>query len=128
MSKVLIVDDSRAIRSILTKIFKAQDYEVHQAENGAQAIEMLRELKDVAIICVDCNMPEMSGIEMTRRLRGTPHFYRTPIMMITTETHELIMEAAMQAGINEYVMKPFNTDIILDKLRILQCPLTEAHV
>lgn len=128
MSKVLIVDDSRAIRSILTKIFKAQNYEVYQAENGAAAIELLREVKDIALICVDCNMPEMSGIEMTRRLRGMPKFYRTPIMMITTETHQLIMDAAMQAGINEYVMKPFNADIILDKLRILQCPVMEAHV
>ncbi len=128
MSTVLIVDDSRAIRSILTRIFKAQQYEVHQAENGAAAIELLRELKDVAIICVDCNMPEMSGIEMTRRLRGMPRFYRTPIMMITTETHQLIMDAAMQAGINEYVMKPFNSDIILDKLRILQCPVADVHV
>lgn len=128
MSKVLIVDDSRAIRSILSKIFKAQDYEVHQAENGADAIELLRELKDVALICVDCNMPVMSGIEMTRRLRGMPRFYRTPVMMITTETHQMIMDAAMQAGINEYVMKPFNADIILDKLRILQCPLADAHV
>ncbi len=128
MSTVLIVDDSRAVRSILTKIFKAQQYEVHQAVNGAEAIAMLREMKDVEVICVDCNMPEMSGIEMTRRLRGMPRFYRVPIMMITTETHHLIMDAAMQAGINEYVMKPFNAEIILDKLRILQCPVMDSYV
>ncbi len=128
MSTVLIVDDSRAIRSILAKIFRAQNYEVHQAENGAEAIRMMRDIRDVDLICVDCNMPEMSGIEMTRRLRGTPRFYRIPIMMITTETHQLIMDAAMKAGINEYVMKPFNADIILDKLRILQCPVGDAHV
>ncbi len=122
MPKVLIVDDSRAIRSILARIFVAQGYEVLQAEDGAVGIQTLQAASGVDLVCVDCNMPEMSGIEMTRRLRGMPRFYRTPIMMITTETHAIIMDAAMQAGINEYVMKPFNTDIILDKLRILACP------
>ena len=119
MPQVLIVDDSRAIRTILGKILTAQGYEVLQAENGAAAIDVLRQSGDVALVCVDCNMPEMSGIEMTRRLRGMPRFHRTPIMMITTETHALIMEAAMQAGINEYVMKPFSSDVIVEKLRIL---------
>lgn len=124
MARVLIVDDSKVIRSILGKIFLAQEYEVLQAENGAAAIDLLRQQpQEVDLICVDCNMPEMSGIEMTRRLRGMPRFYRTPIMMITTETHALIMDAAMQAGINEYVMKPFSADVILDKLRILDCPV-----
>ena len=119
MRQVLIVDDSRAIRTILGKILTAQGYSVLQAENGAAGIEVLRQSGDVALICVDCNMPEMSGIEMARRLRGMPRYHRTPMMMITTETHALIMEAAMQAGINEYVMKPFNSDIIVEKLRIL---------
>ena len=119
MPLVLIVDDSRAIRTILGKILTAQGYDVLQAENGVIAIDLLRQGNDVSLICVDCNMPEMSGIEMTRRLRGMPRFHRTPIMMITTETHALIMEAAMQAGINEYVMQPFNSDIIVEKLRIL---------
>lgn len=122
MAKVLIVDDSRAIRSILSKIFLAQDYEILQAENGALGLQALRDNTAVDLICVDCNMPEMSGIEMTRRLRGMPRFYRTPVIMITTETHAMIMDAAIQAGINEYVMKPFNADAILDKLRILDCP------
>jgi two-component system chemotaxis response regulator CheY len=117
--KVLVVDDSRAIRSILSRMFKDYDFEVLQACNGEEAIQVLAGTDSVSLICVDCNMPEMSGIEMTRRLRGMPRFYRIPIIMITTETHALIMEAAMQAGVNEYVMKPFSADAILDKLRIL---------
>lgn len=128
MAKVLIVDDSRAIRSILSRIFLAQQYEVLQAENGAIALQVLKESTGIDLICVDCNMPGMSGIEMTRRLRGMPRFYCTPVMMITTETHGMIMDAAMQAGINEYVMKPFNSDVILSKLRILDCPLQTSHV
>jgi len=120
MSKALIVDDSRAIRSILGKILIKNGFEVFQAGNGVEALEALAtEASDISLLCADYNMPEMNGIELLQNMRAIPSFASIPVLMITTETHMASMQAAFAAGANEYVMKPFTADMIVDKLRML---------
>ena len=118
--EALIVDDSRALRGILGKMLMRQGFTVFQAENGVQALKSLEgEAHGVGLLCLDYNMPEMNGLEFLKRMREIPAFHDTPVLMITTETHLEFISKAIAAGSNEYVMKPFTEDMVVDKLRML---------
>lgn len=120
MSKAMVVDDSRTIRIILTKMLSELGFEVCPAVGGKEALEVVeRENGSFSAIMADWNMPEMNGLELVKQLRSDPRLSAVPIMMITTETETRQVMAALEAGANEYVMKPFSRDIIADKLRLL---------
>ena len=120
MSKAMVIDDSKAIRMILTRSLNKLGYEVCTAENGKEALATLdQQAPKLALFLVDWNMPEMNGLEFIRRLRCIPSYADVPLMMVTTETEVDQMIRALEAGANEYVMKPFTDDIIADKLRML---------
>lgn len=122
MAKALVVDDSRAIRRILSTTLEELGYEVRQAENGRQALEVVeqeRAAEPVGLALVDWNMPELNGLEFVRRLRADPRNAAMLVVMVTTETARDQIVAALEAGANEYVMKPFTKDVIQDKLRLL---------
>jgi two-component system chemotaxis response regulator CheY len=120
MSRAMVVDDSRTIRIILTKMLSELGFEVCPAADGKEALEVVEREKAVfSVIMADWNMPEMNGLELVKRLRSDPRLSSVPIMMITTETETRQVLAALEAGANEYVMKPFSRDIIADKLRLL---------
>jgi two-component system chemotaxis response regulator CheY len=120
MSKAMVVDDSRTIRIILTKMLSELGFEVCPAGDGKEALEVVeREKGEFSAIMADWNMPEMNGLELVKRLRSDQRLASVPIMMITTETETRQVMAALEAGANEYVMKPFSRDIIADKLRLL---------
>jgi len=122
MAKVLVVDDSKAIRLILGKTLGSLGYEVLQASNGQEALETLaRESEGLELVLVDWNMPVMNGLEFVRHVRANPGYANLALMMVTTETHLDQVSTALEAGANEYVMKPFTADIIADKLRLLGC-------
>lgn len=119
MRRALVVDDSRAMRMILSKTLAETGFEVSQASNGREALEILvREGNSFALVLVDWNMPELSGIELIREIRARPVFNTTPLIMVTTETEMDQMISALEAGANEYVMKPFTREVIEDKLRV----------
>jgi two-component system chemotaxis response regulator CheY len=120
MSKAMVVDDSRTIRIILTKMLSELGLDVCQAGDGKEALKVAeREKGAFSVIMADWNMPEMNGLELVKRLRSDPRLASVPIVMITTETETRQVMAALEAGANEYVMKPFSRDIIADKLRLL---------
>ena len=120
MQKALIVDDSRAIRSILSKMLSKQGFTNVQASNGVEALQVLQqEADEISLICVDYNMPEMNGVDFVAQARTMPRFRETPVMMITTETHLDFMHRAYAAGISEYLMKPFTESMVCEKLDIL---------
>ncbi len=120
MPKAMVVDDSKAIRLILGKIMDSLGYQVFQAANGREALEVLeREHPGVSLVLVDWNMPEMNGLEFVKALRADARFASVLLMMVTTETQVEQMVAALEAGANEYVMKPFTEEIISDKLRLM---------
>jgi two-component system chemotaxis response regulator CheY len=120
VSKALVVDDSRALRMILARTVRQLGYEVEEAENGVRALQILNsQPNDWALALVDWNMPEMNGMDLLQRLRADTRFRSTAIVMVTTETEVDHMSAALQAGANEYIMKPFTPDILREKLALI---------
>lgn len=120
MQKAMVVDDSRAIRTILTRTLSELGYEVCQAENGKQALVKLEaESLGLQLILVDWNMPEMNGLDFVKEVRAQDQYSDVKLMMVTTETQIEQMLSALEAGANEYVMKPFTKEVIEDKLRVL---------
>lgn len=126
--KALVVDDSRAIRGILSKVLTRAGFTVMQAADGLQALTALEgDAKDISLMCVDFNMPNMNGIELVRSMRAMPSFAQTAAIMITTENHLSFMQEAFAAGVNEYVVKPFTAEMIIDKLRLVGVLTPEAY-
>lgn len=118
--KAMVVDDSRAIRMILTKTLKDLGFDVCQAASGNEALTLLsRQINQLSLILVDWNMPGISGLEFIRQARCDVATASIPVVMVTTETEVGQMMAALEAGADEYVMKPFTKEIIADKLRLL---------
>lgn len=117
--RALIVDDSRAMRMILGQILKEIGFEVSEAGHGREALERLKQLGKPALALVDWNMPEMNGLEFVRAVRAEPDYDDLCLMMVTTETEMPQVVVALEAGANEYVMKPFTKAIILQKLQLL---------
>lgn len=119
MVKALVVDDSKAIRMILGKTLKGLGCEVREAANGIEALEVVKaEQNRVDLALVDWNMPEMNGLELLKRLRQEPALSSLVVVMVTTESEMEHMTLALEAGANEYVMKPFTKDILLQKLEM----------
>jgi two-component system chemotaxis response regulator CheY len=117
MAKALVVDDSRAVRMILANTLKELGFEVCQAANGREALEVIQAGNTaLSLVLVDWNMPEINGFELLKRLRQAPELSSLVIVMVTTETELDQMAAALEAGANEYVMKPFTKDILVEKL------------
>ncbi len=120
MPKALVADDSRAVRMILAKTLKELGYEVCEAANGRQALEvMAAEKASVTLVLADWNMPEINGLELLKRLRQDPALRSLAVIMVTTETELDQMVTALEAGANEYVMKPFTKDILVEKLQLV---------
>ncbi len=117
--RVLVVDDSRAIRRIIGEIMKQIGFEVSEAGNGIEALQRLEELGAPDLVLVDWNMPEMNGLDFIKAVRANPTYSDLPLMMVTTVTEMERMALAFMAGVNEYVMKPFDKATILDKLQLL---------
>lgn len=116
---VLIVDDSRAMRSILSHILRQLGCDVSEACNGREAWDRLEELVRVELALVDWNMPEMNGIEFVRKVRADARYDDLRLMMVTTETNAEEVATALQEGANEYVMKPFSKQVMQEKLELL---------
>jgi two-component system, chemotaxis family, chemotaxis protein CheY len=120
MSKALVVDDSKTIRIILRRILKELGYEVCEAGNGKEALKVMESEKAaVNLVLADWNMPEMNGLDLLKRLRQDPELSSLKVIMVTTETELDHMVSALEAGANEYVMKPFTKDILKEKLELV---------
>lgn len=117
--KVLIIDDSKATRFILSKMMSEVGFETIEAENGKRGLEQLSEHSDVTIALVDWNMPVMTGYEMIQQVRLDQRFDSVKLVMVTTETEMEQVIRALEAGANEYLMKPFTVEMVRDKLKLL---------
>ena len=118
--KALVIDDSRAMRTIIGQILRSIGYEVADASNGREGLQRVSEVGPLNLILVDWNMPEMNGIDFVRALRSDRKNDDVQVMMVTTETEMKRMAEALEQGANEYVMKPFTRDVILQKLEQMQ--------
>jgi two-component system chemotaxis response regulator CheY len=117
--RALVIDDSKAMRSILGRMLRGMGFDVVEAANGRDAINRLQEAGKVELALVDWNMPEMNGFEFIRAVRAEHSYDGVLLMMVTTETEMEQVSKALEAGANEYVMKPFTQEVILEKLQML---------
>jgi two-component system chemotaxis response regulator CheY len=120
--QAMVVDDSRAMRMLIGRLLKDIGFEVAEAGDGSQALDGLRErlaANPVQLALVDWNMPEMSGIELVEAVRADPAFAGLRIVMVTTETELSQVMRALEAGADEYLMKPFTRDDVVGKLELL---------
>ncbi|MGB6856611.1 MAG: response regulator [Terracidiphilus sp.] len=119
MAKALVVDDSRAVRMLLARTLKQIGYEVQEAANGREALEVIEAGNSgVKLVLADWNMPEINGLDLLKRLRQNPALSSLAVVMVTTETEIEHIAEALEAGANEYVMKPFTQEILVEKLEL----------
>ena len=111
MKNCLIVDDSRIIRKVARKILEDMKFGIDEAEDGADALAVCRRKMPDAIL-LDWNMPNMSGIEFLRQLRREPSGGKPIVVFCTTENDIAHITEAIGAGANEYLMKPYDKDIL----------------
>ena len=120
MSKALVVDDSRTIRTIIKRILIDLGFQVCEAGNGVEALKVMEAEKNkIDLVLADWNMPEMNGLDLLKQLRQDPELSALKVIMVTTETELDNMVSALEAGANEYVMKPFTKDILTEKLELV---------
>ncbi len=117
--KALVIDDSRVMRKIVSNILVEVGFETIEAENGQVALDLLEANDDVALCCIDWNMPVMTGFEFVIAARKRPEWRNVTLMMVTTEGEQDQIVRALAAGAHEYVIKPFTPEVIIDKLQFL---------
>jgi len=115
----LVIDDSSAMKRILSRILKGIGFEISEASDGQEALACLEQLRKPDLVRVDWNMPKMNGFEFVRSVRSNPAYDNVRLMMVTTEITMGQVSKALEAGANEYVMKPFTKDVILEKLKLI---------
>ena len=115
----LVIDDSRAMRMILRRVLTASGFEVVEAGDGQQALDLVAAgpVPDVALI--DWNMPVMNGLEFVVAVRANKDYRHMTLMMVTTESEHSQIVRALAAGAHEYVLKPFTNEAITEKLSLL---------
>lgn len=117
--KILVVDDDKTTRKLLGLYLKGKGYEVVSAENGLDAMEKLG-AGDVNLIVTDMNMPYMDGIELTKTLKADDSASKNiPIIMVTTEADEEEKKKALEAGVDDYLVKPTNAEQINDSIKMI---------
>jgi two-component system chemotaxis response regulator CheY len=115
----LVIDDSRAVRLIIGQILREVGLDVVEAADGREALVRMTEYPDVELVLVDWNMPRMDGLEFVRAMRSRREFDAVRIMMVTSESEQEQVFRALEAGANEYLMKPFTKDVLIAKLSLM---------
>lgn len=121
----LVIDDSKSIRSILAKILLGVGFTVEEAANGLEALDLIKKEK-VDLALVDWNMPDMDGREFILEVRKNSAYKDMRMMMVTTETAITKVAEALEAGADEYIMKPFTKEMIIEKLVLMGLNISSA--
>lgn len=119
MRKALVIDDSRAMRMIPSKVLKSLEFEVLEAADGEEALKVIEDNPDLTLVLVDWRMEGMDGFDFVTNVRAREELAELPIIMITVEnSHDKVL-AASQAGVTDYLLKPFEKGALLAKLQRL---------
>jgi two-component system, chemotaxis family, chemotaxis protein CheY len=116
MKNCLVVDDSSVIRKVARRILEGLQFQISEAEDGEQALDVCRQRMPDAVL-LDWNMPKMDGYEFLRVLRRMPDGDRPNVVFCTTENDVAHIARALHAGANEYIMKPFDREIVEAKFQ-----------
>ena len=114
--KVLVVDDFATMRRILKNILKQIGFKnLVEADDGTTAWDVLEEQK-IDLVLADWNMPKMTGLELLKKVRASEKYAKVPFLMVTAEAQKQNVIEAVQAGVSNYVVKPFTAEAISEKL------------
>lgn len=119
MKQALVIDDSRTMRRIITKIMAELNYDVVEAEDGQEALTALNAMERPAVALVDWNMPVMNGLEFIETVRSKREYDLLRVVMVTSEVAIPKMMQALKAGADEFLMKPFTATAIEEKLTLV---------
>jgi len=117
--KVLVVDDFATMRKILRNILKQIGFEdIAEAEDGNVALRVIKS-EPVGLVVTDWNMPNMSGLDLLREIRGNPQTAKLPVLMVTAEGLKENVMDAVKAGVSNYVVKPFTAEVLQEKIETI---------
>jgi len=115
--KILIVDDFATMRKVVRNLLKQVGYEdIVEAEDGVMALKALKSQK-IDVIVSDWNMPNMTGLELLKAVRADAELAKTPFLMVTAEALQDNVVAAVKAGVNNYIVKPFTAEVLNEKIK-----------
>lgn len=117
--RILIVDDSRHVRNLASRMLKKLGHEAEVAEHGKHCLEILEWDSGFDVVLMDWNMPEMDGLDALKAIKADESLSLIKVVMLTTENTPEKIQSALQNGADEYIMKPFNEDILSEKLNSL---------
>jgi len=116
--KFIVADDSRMVRSIVTKVIESMGYEAVQAGNGREALNILEtERQDVKMVLLDWNMPLLNGLDVIHKMRADVRFKEIPVLMVSTESEEDRIQLALAAGAQGYLTKPFTPEQLTEAVQ-----------
>jgi DNA-binding response OmpR family regulator len=115
-TRVLVVDDDRDIRDLVTFKLEQAGYEVRQAEDGLQGLEAVRSWAPDLVV-LDVMMPGLSGVDVTRELRADPATASTPVILLTAKAQEADVETGFVSGADDYVVKPFSPRELVSRVQ-----------
>jgi len=114
--KVLVADDFATMRKIVRNILKQIGFDnIVEAEDGQMALQVLRN-ENIGLVVTDWNMPNMTGFELLQKIRTDPKTANLPVLMVTAEGLKDNVLAAVKAGVNNYVVKPFTAEVLQEKI------------
>lgn len=116
--KIMVIDDSNAIRQSLSFALKNAGYEVVEAPNGNVALNLMKSCS-VGLFISDVNMPEMDGITLVKKIKSDSDYNHTPIIMLTTESSQDMIDEGKKAGAKAWMIKPFQPEQLLDAVKKL---------
>jgi two-component system, chemotaxis family, chemotaxis protein CheY len=116
-AKILIVDDSRTIRQQVTLTLGQAGYQILEAEDGVQGLDVIGAQADIALVICDINMPNMNGIEMLTAVKADVRNATLPVLMLTTEARADLIQQAKRIGAKGWVVKPFKPDQLAAAVR-----------
>ena len=115
--KLLVVDDSSTMRRIIKNTLARLGYkDILEGADGVEGWSQMDSNPDIDMLITDWNMPEMNGLELVKKVRADDRFKDTPIIMVTTEGGKAEVITALKAGVNNYIVKPFNAQTLKEKL------------
>ena len=115
----LVIDDSKPVRSILTKVLSGLQFQCIEAENGVEALDRLSHMPRPMLITLNRHMPEMDGFELLGRIRRSQQYKNLPVVMISTDSTQASIEAAMRLGATDFIAKPFTPSELIARLNTL---------
>jgi two-component system chemotaxis response regulator CheY len=116
MMRALVIDDSRTMRKMISRMVQALGAEVHEAGDGAEGLSVLRTLGSVDVVLTDLHMPVMNGLEFVKAVRAEPVWERMVVCIVSSDTEPSQIARGLMAGADEYLMKPVTGESIEEML------------